>query len=269
LSIELSIVIPAFNEEKRLPQYLRSIIADLPQHFAERFEVIVVDDGSSDNTTQIATYTLAPLQERGRVLTLKENKGKGAAVKTGIYAAVGRYVCVTDADGSAGTNSFRAAFDHLSHSQNVGLVGIRYGTTRTDDVGLSFKRKFLGKIFAFLTRIILGLNYRDTQCGFKVFKREFIQAIVPRSRMDRFGLDFELLYIASIHGVEFDEFETQWHEMDGSKVNPFKDGMRMLLETVQVRLQQKADSKLTLAIDSMKQLDGILDYNRNKTKQVS
>lgn len=234
--ILLSIIIPAYNEERRLPPYLHHLIPFMSLHLQNSFEIIVVNDGSTDNTAAVTTKILG---DRGRVIDLTTNQGKGGAIKAGVDAAIGKFICITDADGSAGVHSIVDALAILVPSHCHGLVGTRYLTDQMEFTKLSLKRRIAGLIFASLTRHLLGLKYSDPQCGFKMFRSDVLRNLLNICRFNRFGLDFELLYIAKKNNVAFIELPIRWSEVSGSKVKILVDGFKMLTEIFKLRLREQ------------------------------
>lgn len=257
--MKLSIVIPAYNEAQRLPCFLEALIETLFQEFAHEFEIIIVDDGSRDNTADVA---LKILKQNGRVLKLASNEGKGAAIRAGVNVVQGEFVCITDADCSADLKSFKQTYDLLTESNSFGIIGSRYGFGQDKQSTLSVKRRFFGKLFAFSTTVVLGLRYSDTQCGFKMFKAKTIKTILKHCQMKRFGLDFELLYVSSLYGIKFDEYPIKWTEKSGSKVSLYKDGLKMILEMFQVRMLHGKGVDLTDMVET--QMQKLPDLNSSK-----
>jgi len=230
----LSVVIPAFNEQGRLPLFLSTLIEFLDERYLGSYEIIVVDDGSTDKTVEFSKKILGI---KGTVVESGKNHGKGAAIKKGVEIARGYFTCITDADGSAGLESFTDGLAMLQISKSPGVVGTRYLADSTVDIKLSRKRHYAGVIFAALTRFLLGLRYSDTQCGFKIFRTDVIKALLKVCHHERFGLDFELLYVAKKNNLAFIELPISWSEMPGSKVQVFRDGVKMFFEMVRLRLR--------------------------------
>ena len=230
--MRLSIVIPSYNEEKRIPVFLTKLIPQLKKDFGNQFEILVVDDGSKDCTAIVAEELLL---DHGRVVTLPKNMGKGGAIKCGVNEAKGEYICITDADGSAGVENFKFALDTCISKKAYGVIGDRYGQSASKSVQLSAKRRFFGSLFVKMTRLALGLDYPDTQCGFKLFKSEVAKSIFAKCKIDGFGIDYEFLYLASQFGVKFESLPIEWNEVAGSKVNLWRHGLKMLVEMFTIR----------------------------------
>jgi dolichyl-phosphate beta-glucosyltransferase len=258
--IILTIVIPAYNEEKRLPLFLSSLILFLNAVPDLTYEILVVNDGSFDKTGDVARETIG---QRGLVIDLNKNRGKGAAIKEGARHAKGLFTCVTDADGSANLDAFLEGVSVLRYSRCQGVVGTRYLSDQRAHQRMSKKRRFAGIFFASLTRIILGLRYSDTQCGFKIFHTKFLNDILAKCQYTRFGIDFELLYIAKKNGIAFIELPIRWSEKPGSKVNIFSDGFQMILDMI--RLKFRGNHQLSFQIQSVDA--GFIDFVMTESAQ--
>ncbi|HKV23119.1 MAG TPA: dolichyl-phosphate beta-glucosyltransferase [Candidatus Acidoferrum sp.] len=228
---EISIVIPSYNEELRLPATLERIAAFLST-FGGAAEVLVVDDGSKDRTAQIAESfrDRIPLL---RVIPNGVNRGKGYSVHHGMLEARGRIVLFTDADLSApieeATKLFNALKDH-----DV-AIGSRALDRSLIAVHESRFREFAGIVFNAIVRVILWLPYVDTQCGFKAFLREPCRIIFEQQRIERFGFDPELLYLARHHGLRAVEIPVRWAHSPATKVNMLRDSVQMFLDVFTIR----------------------------------
>jgi glycosyltransferase involved in cell wall biosynthesis len=227
----LSIVIPSYNEELRLPATLEHIAAYLPTLGADT-EIIVVDDGSKDRTIEVAESfrnTLPGL----RVISNGENRGKGFSVRHGMREARGQNVLFTDADLSAPIEEAPKLIDALKTFDVA--IGSRALDRSLITVHESRFREFAGIIFNLIVRVILRLPFVDTQCGFKVFRRERCQILFEQQRMERFGFDPELLYLARHHGLRTIEIPVRWGHSPATKVNMFRDSIHMFLDVFTIR----------------------------------
>jgi glycosyltransferase involved in cell wall biosynthesis len=228
---ELSIVIPAFNEESRLPETLSRISAYVRASNRET-EVIVVDDGSTDRTADVANSFRGEIK-RLRVVANGENHGKGYSVRHGMTEASGRIVLFTDADLSAPIEEadklLAALRDHEvaigSRALNRTLISVRQ----------SVFRESAGIIFNFIVRAILRLPFVDTQCGFKAFRREPCAVIFQQQRIERFGFDPEILYLARHHGLRSAEIAVRWAHSPATKVSMLRDSLQMFLDVFIIR----------------------------------
>ena len=230
-ALELSVIVPSFNEEARLPHSLDLIAAYL--NSANRStEVLVVDDGSNDRTAEVAasfTERIANL----RVLKNGENRGKGYSVRHGMQEARGEYVLFTDADLSA---PIEEADKLLSALQQFDIaIGSRALNRDLIDVHESHFREFAGIIFNRIVRIVLWLPFVDTQCGFKAFRRERCRIIFEQQRIERFGFDPELLYLARHHGLKATEIPVRWSHSPATKINMMRDSIQMFVDVFTIR----------------------------------
>jgi dolichyl-phosphate beta-glucosyltransferase len=227
----LSIVVPAYNEEGRLPQTLPRIV-DFLQAQAYPSEVLVVDDGSGDSTASVAEKIAAdaPLVR----LIRNEHRGKGYAVKTGAMAASGDYIFLCDADLSMPIEEVTNFLPPLLEDYDV-AIGSREveGARRYDEPGL---RHLMGRVYNTLVRLLAVRGFQDTQAGFKCFAREAAHEMFPYQTMDGFGFDVEILFIAQKRGYRIIEVPINWYYMSNSRVSPVGDSVRMFREILEVRL---------------------------------
>ena len=230
-ALELSVIVPSFNEEARLPHSL-DLIAAYVNAANRSTEVLVVDDGSNDRTAEVAasfTERIANL----RVLKNGENRGKGYSVRHGMQEARGEYVLFTDADLSA---PIEEADKLLSALQQFDIaIGSRALNRDLIDVHESHFREFAGIIFNRIVRIVLWLPFVDTQCGFKAFRRERCRIIFEQQRIERFGFDPELLYLARHHGLKATEIPVRWSHSPATKINMMRDSIQMFVDVFTIR----------------------------------
>ncbi len=220
-----SVVIPAYNEEERVPRAVRAV-RDYFARRGEAGEVIVVDDGSADRTAALA-------EEAGaRVIRVSPNRGKGNAVRTGMLAAAGDPVLFSDADLSAPIE----AWDLLRERHGAGApVAIGVRTRESVTVRQPLRRVLLGKVGLGVTRLLLLPGARDTQCGFKSFTRDAARAIFPRQTIERFGFDVELLVIARRLGLRTDEVPVPWADDPRTRVRAVRDAYRTFRDVLAIR----------------------------------
>ncbi len=229
----LSIVIPAYNEERRLPATLEAIRSFLQTKQLDFVEILVVDDGSTDGTAAVARAAAAA-DPRIRLLQNPGNRGKGYSVRHGMREARGEWVLFTDADLSAPIEDLDRLAEAVKGGQADGAIG-----SRALDRSLVLKhqspfREFSGRIFNLAMRLITGLPYRDTQCGFKLFRRDVAQCMAARQLLDGFGFDVEILHIARKHGYRILEVPVRWANAEGTKVSLLK-GLEAFLDPLRVR----------------------------------
>jgi glycosyltransferase involved in cell wall biosynthesis len=230
--VDLSIIIPAFNEERRLPQTLDRVRAYLGSH-AGSYEVIVVDDGSTDGTAQLVEKMSAPWPGL-RLLKNPGNRGKGYSVRHGMLDAVGEIVLFTDADLSAPIEEADKLFVALK--THDAAIGSRNVDRSLIEVHQPKSREAAGIMFNWAVRLILLLPYGDTQCGFKAFNRSKAQILFEQQRIERFGFDPELLFLAKRHGLTVAEVPVRWAHDEGTRVHALRDGLRMVFDVMRVRL---------------------------------
>jgi len=225
----LSIIIPAYNEANRLPGSLIKVEQYLGASKWDFVEVVVVDDGSRDNTVQLAEAAGA------RVLKNPGNRGKGYSVRHGMTEARGDIVLFTDADLSAPieeADKLIAAIETETYDVAIGSRALDRNLTTVHESGF---REFAGIIFNKIVRAVLWLPFVDTQCGFKAFRRERCKIIFEQQRIERFGFDPELLYLARHHGLKSVEIPVRWAHSPATKVNMLRDSVQMFLDVFTIR----------------------------------
>jgi dolichyl-phosphate beta-glucosyltransferase len=224
--VQFSLVIPAFNEADRLPPYLAEVRGYLDPAYRRRYEVVVVDDGSTDHTAG-AVRRAALRWPQLRLVEHPRNRGKGAAVRTGVLEARGRRVLFADADGAtpiAEEAKLAAALD----SGAAVAVGSRTAAGPGVRRDRHLRRLVAGGLFAFAARRVLGLGVRDTQCGFKMFDRPAARALFRLCRETGYLFDLEVLALAARMGLAVAEVPVSWAERPGSKVRFVRDGVTMV-----------------------------------------
>jgi dolichyl-phosphate beta-glucosyltransferase len=230
-TFELSIVIPSFNEELRLPASLERIAAYVNSRGLQS-EVLVVDDGSSDRTAEVAASFVDRLRDL-RVLKNGRNRGKGYSVRNGMLEAKGERVLFTDADLSAPIEEADKLLSALE--QYDVAIGSRAMNRDLIEVHESPFREFAGIIFNRIVRIVLRLPFVDTQCGFKAFRRERCRIVFEQQRIERFGFDPELLYLARHHGLKSIEIPVRWSHSPATKINMMRDSILMFADVFTIR----------------------------------
>ncbi|HWZ56494.1 MAG TPA: dolichyl-phosphate beta-glucosyltransferase [Verrucomicrobiae bacterium] len=232
-TLDLSIVIPAYNEERRLPKTLDSIFAYL-QERAYRAEVLVVDDGSSDRTREIvgASQSRYPAL---RLLPNGGNRGKGFSVRHGMIEARGEIALFTDADLSTPIEEADKLLAALRDEGYDAAIGSRAVDRSLIEVHQSAVREQAGIFFNRMVRWILGIEFSDTQCGFKAFRTAPTRAIFEQQRAQRFGFDPEILFLAKRQGLRVAEIPVRWSHDSATKVNVAGDGLQMFFELLRIR----------------------------------
>lgn len=240
MTASLSIVVPAFNEAGRLGQSLRSILEYLNKTNPDA-ELIVVDDGSDDDTVAIAEQALAnPGRISVQVIAYKPNRGKGEAVRQGLLASEGRIALFTDADLSTPITETPKLVDPILQAECDLTFGSRALDRRLIGVHQSWRREQGGRIFNLAVRLATGLPFWDTQCGFKAFRMSACRPIIEAANIDRFGFDVELLYVSQVAGLRLKEVPVRWDHKVGAldaSGNYARDSLRMLAEVKKIRQQ--------------------------------
>src|ERR1041384_314925 len=229
-----SIVIPCFNEEGRVSETLRVTIEYLAANAPES-ELIVVNDGSTDATATIARKILSETNIATHLLENFPNRGKGAAVRSGLLAAQRSVGLFSDADLSTPLEETPKLIEPIAN----GEVDIAFGSRALDrsliGVHQPWRREQAGRVFNLLVRLSTGLPFWDTQCGFKAFRLEACRPVFEAARIDGFAFDVELLYLAHRAGLRIREVPVRWNHAEGSKVSFFRDSLRMLREVITIR----------------------------------
>ncbi len=224
----LSIIIPAYNEEKRLPSTLHTIRAYLRGSSWNSPEILVVDDGSRDATAAVAESAGA------RVVRNPGNRGKGYSVRHGMMEAKGEWLLFTDADLSAPIEELENLWRAVEKEKAPGAIGSRALNRGLIGVRQPAFRETMGKFFNLVMRLITGLPYRDTQCGFKLFEAGAAREIFRRQLLDGFGFDVEVLFIARRLGLKVPEVPVRWNDVAGTKVSMWR-GVAAFLDPLKVR----------------------------------
>lgn len=227
-----SFIIPAYNESSRI----RPTFDELLRYTEQRnwdVEIIVVDDGSRDDTAQI-------VREYGKShpqITLVENpsnRGKGYSVRNGMLHARGDVCLFTDADLSSPITEAQKLFDTISAGADV-AIGSRWLRAELQTERQPLYRQAFGRIFNLVLRLFLGLNFADTQCGFKAFRRDAAQRLFPLQKIERWGFDPEILFLARRADLTVKEVPVVWAHSEGTRLHPFRDGLRMFVEVLRIR----------------------------------
>lgn len=239
MSNSLSVIIPAFNEADRLGKTLRTVVDYLDQNWPDS-ELIVVDDGSSDNTEALARQTFADSGGvRTSVISYKSNLGKGRAVRLGLLAARGEVALFSDADLSTPISEAPKLVDPILKGEYDLTFGSRALERKLIGVHQSWRREQGGRVFNLVVRLATGLPFWDTQCGFKAFKMNTCRPLIEAATVDRFGFDVELLYLAFRAGLRLKEVPVRWDHNEGSKVSLASDSLKMVGEVGLIRQQAR------------------------------
>lgn len=229
---EYSIIIPAYNEAARLGKTLDRVLSYVAdQHW--NAEVLVVNDGSRDRTPELVRE-YARLHSCLRLVENPGNHGKGYSVRNGMLNANGQILLFSDADLSSPIEEAPRLFAALRSGADV-AIGSRWLRPETQTQRQSLARQFYGRAYNLILRVLLGLNFKDTQCGFKAFTHAAAMKIFPLQRIERWGFDPELLFLARRAGLQIVEVPVEWAHVEGTRISPLRDGLRMFAEAVKVR----------------------------------
>lgn len=235
-----SIIIPAYNEENRLGHTLEALLEFIEKKVfkcADIKEVLIIDDGSHDKTAHVAS-TFHSSSIEIRVIRSPRNFGKGHAVRIGLTYARYPWVLMADADMSTPWTEVDKLFEYIKkHSAQI-AIGSRDLKESNIKIRQSWVREHMGKTFNLLVRMLSGLNFKDTQCGFKLFHKNHVLQYIKFLKVNDFAWDVEFLLYAKKYKVVTVEVPIQWNHMDKSHVHPIKDGARMLLTLIQVSFRK-------------------------------
>ena len=235
MSKNLSIVLPAFDEQQRLGGTVESILAYLDANKIDA-ELIVVDDGSADKTADIARESAAKFPSiKTDVIRYEENRGKGYAVKIGLQAASGEIALFSDADLSTPIEEMHKLIEPI----RSGEFDVTFGSRAIDRTLIGthqpWRREQGGRVMNLIIKTMSGLKFYDTQCGFKAFNMAKFRPLLDLMTIDRFGFDVEFLFVAKHNGLNLEEIPVRWNDVAGSKVDVLRDTRRMISELSQIR----------------------------------
>ncbi|MBC7899359.1 MAG: glycosyltransferase family 2 protein [Saprospiraceae bacterium] len=244
----ISIVVPAFDEQDRLGDSVR-IIAEYIEKTGLNAELIIVDDGSKDKTAGIAESACDAFPNvESKVIRYEENRGKGFAVRTGLLAAQADIALFSDADLSTPIEEMNKLIEPIES----GEFDVTFGSRALDRTLIGthqpWRREQGGRVMNLIIKTMSGLPFLDTQCGFKAFRMDKFRPLLELMTIDRFGFDVEFLYVAKHHALRLSEIPVRWNNVEGSKVSVVRDTRRMITELVQIRRNSKR---------------GIYDSNKN------
>ncbi|MEM2089628.1 MAG: glycosyltransferase family 2 protein [Candidatus Pacearchaeota archaeon] len=228
--MKLSVVIPCYNEEGCIKNTLIKINKFLKKNKkVEDYEIICVDDGSLDSTREIITKIMRS-NAHIKINRKRENKGKGFSVKEGILLARFPYILVSDADLSTPITELNKFLDCLDYDIVIGSRNLRESIVKR-----SLIRKITGRIYAKIVQLVLGLGFKDTQCGFKLFKKDVAKELVKKQKINGFAFDAELLFLAKKKNYKIIEIPVKWKEAKKTSINLLKHGFIMLKDVLRIK----------------------------------
>ena len=230
---KISLIIPVYNEEKRIKLTLGKCISYFKNKKID-YEIIIVDDGSTDKTRLIIKDYLSE-NKNIKLTKQRKNKGKGYSVKEGMLLANGDYLLFSDADLSTPIEEIEKFIKVMKKGYDI-VIASRNMKDSIIPIKQPFFRKFLGQVFPFIVNLLILPGYKDTQCGFKLFKKEVAIKIFSKQKINDFGFDVEILFIAKKYGYKIKEIPVIWSNSLVSKVSPLLDSIRMFLDILKIRL---------------------------------
>lgn len=231
----ISVVIPAYNESSRILPTIEKIDRYCAARF-EKFEIIVVNDGSLDDTEKL----VAREKEKLSFLHLesyKKNRGKGYAIRRGVSAASSDLILLSDADLSTPIEEVEKMLEEIERGYDI-VIGSRALKESDIAVRQPWWRESMGRAFNLFVRLLLSLKYKDTQCGFKILRRSCAVELFGKAVVDRFSYDVEILYLAEKSGFKIKEVPVRWINSPASKVNPLRDPLQMMKDIIKMRLRR-------------------------------
>ncbi len=247
MPLTYSFVIPAYNESVRIRPTLDELLRHVRAHNWDA-EILVVNDGSRDDTAKIVRE-YGMLHPQILLVENPGNRGKGYSVRNGMLHARGDICLFTDADLSSPMSEAQKLFDAIGQGTDI-AIGSRWLDAEMQTERQPLFRQVLGRIYNLVLRVILGLHFADTQCGFKAFRREAAQRIFPLQKIEGWGFDPELLFLARRAGLRVDEVPVLWAHSEGTRLHPFRDGMRMFGEVLRIRWNAMTGEYATEAVPS-------------------
>jgi len=231
----LSLIIPAYNEEKKIPATLENISKFLAQK-EYTYEIIVVNDGSADNTHKVTEY-FASTNKNVSILDNSKNEGKGASLKKGILASKGEYILFMDADYSTPIEEIDNMLSLLTQDSRYDfLIGSRYAEGANILRNEPLFRILLGRIYHYLVKVLLLGGIRDYNCGFKLYRKNVAKDLFPRLNCKGYAFDAELLYLAKHLSYRYKEMPITWKHNPDSKVKPFIDGVKTFFSLIRIKI---------------------------------
>ena len=262
---QLSIVIPAYNESARIEAALERVLGCVAERGWDA-EVLVVDDGSKDDTVEIVERWMLQ-HPRLHLVKNAGNRGKGYSVRNGLLQAAGDVVMFTDADLSAPMEEAERLLTAIAEGADV-AIGSRWMDRTRQTIHQPLYRQFFGRCFNWITRRVMGLPFKDTQCGFKAFRREAAQVIFRLQTIERWGFDPEILFIARKLKYVIREVPVTWGHDERSRLSYLRDGMKMLEDMAVIR-SNSIRGRYDAAIAAIKDTSTMVTPQVEKVERVT
>jgi dolichyl-phosphate beta-glucosyltransferase len=236
---DLSIIVPAYNEAERLPPTLKRMVEDLRKNFPGTFEIIVLDDGSTDDTSKVAAE-FASQHKEVSLITNKKNHGRGSVMRQGVLGAKGRYILDTDADGSVGDEAIPRFYKYIESHNDVDMViGSRTVEGAKILVDQPLLRVLLGYIFMVLAWILFRWRFVDRVNGFKFFRREVAHDVFPHLHENTFFGEAEVTYVTDRRGWHVKELPVFWSDSCDSRIRPWRESYRSFTGMFRILLRDR------------------------------
>lgn len=227
----ISVIIPVYNESKRIVPSLMAIIDYCKKTF-NMYEIIIIDDGSTDNTKEVLSEIVK--NNNIKFITYEKNKGKGYAVRQGILVSKGNFILITDADLSTPIEEVEKLLIFCESCYDV-VIGSRWLKESEILIKQPWWREVMGRVFNIIVRSLLKLEFMDTQCGFKLLRGEVGKYLAKRAIIDRFAFDVEILYLSKKEGFKIKEVPVKWLNSKDSKVKPIRDSLNCLIDVIKIK----------------------------------
>lgn len=248
--MKLSIIIPAYNEEKRIGSTLENYVSFFNKNL-EDYEIIIILNGCVDNTLEIVNK-IAKKNKALKVLEFKEKIGKGGAIKQGFKLAKGDLIGFVDADSSTSPEEFLKLYNNISDYD--GVIASRWMKGSVISKKQPFLRIIFGRVFNFIVNVLFGFHYKDTQCGAKLFKKEAVEKIIDNIGLTKWAFDIDVLYLMKRNKFRIIEFPTVWGDSPESKLKLGKAAKQMALSVVRLRLYYSPFKFIAKTIDKVLKL---------------
>lgn len=232
--MKLSIIVPAYNEELRIGKTIESILQYLLKKDWD-YEILVVDDGSSDQTVEVVKKAFGDCGIHKKIIQNERNRGKGYSVKRGMLEATGDFLLFTDADLSTPISDVEMMITALNQGADV-AIGSRDLSDSQVEIHQNFLRELMGKVFNRLARLLTFKGIHDSQCGFKCFRHNAAKEIFSLQKIDGFSFDVEIVYLAQRLGYQVREVPVVWRNSPASRVNVLSDPLKMFIDLFRIRL---------------------------------